>query len=209
MRRFTMTGVLLLATALAFAQTADKSKSVSQGSKTTLENLMEAYNGESNAKAKYAKYAEKADAEGYKKVAALFRAASRAEAIHAESHAAVIKKMGGTPKADVKQPEVKSTRENLQDALRGETYEHDTMYAGFLKQAKEEGDRPAARTFNFARNVEAGHAKLYQQALDNLDQWKEAGSFFVCPVCGNTVAKLDFKKCPICDTPSSKFEKVS
>ena len=79
----------------------------------TLENLQAAFNGESNANAKYLAFAKRADEEGYKKAASLFRAAARAEAIHFANHAVVIKKLGGTPEADIKTPEVGSTVENL------------------------------------------------------------------------------------------------
>jgi rubrerythrin len=178
--------------------------------KTTMENLQAAYDGESNAHAKYLAYAKKADEEGFGKVASLFRAAAKSEEIHAKNHAEVIKKMNGVPKANVKAAEVKSTKENLEDAIKGETYEKDTMYPGFLKLAREEQHKDAVRTFNFAKNVEAEHAKLYAEALKNLDQWKGGKKdFFVCPECGNTVVKVDFQKCPICYNSGSKFEKVS
>ena len=164
------------------------------GAATTLDNLQAAFNGESNAHAKYLLFAKKAQDEGYLKVATLFKAAARAEEIHAGNHAEVIKKMGGVPKADVKAAEVKTTSENLKAAIEGETYEHDKMYADFLKQARAEKNVRAIRTFNFAREVEAGHAKLYGQALANLESWKAAGTLYVCPECGNTVTSLDFKK---------------
>jgi len=96
--------------------------------KTTLENLQAAFNGESNANAKYTAFAAKAEAEGYKSVATLFRATAMSEGIHAKKHAAVIVKMGAVPKADIAQPDVKSTKENLEAALAGETYEKGTMY---------------------------------------------------------------------------------
>lgn len=177
---------------------------------TTLDNLQAAYNGESNAAAKYAAFAKKADAEGYGAVASLFRAAAKAEQIHATAHAAVIKKMGAEPKADVQAPEIKGTRENLQAAVKGETYERDTMYPEFLKQARAEGKGDAVRSLNHAKTAEAEHAKLYQQALDNLEQWKGgAREFYVCPVCGYTVGQVAGKKCPSCFEPTDKFEKVS
>jgi rubrerythrin len=176
---------------------------------TTLDNLQTAFNGESNAHAKYLLFAKKAQDEGYLKVATLFKAAARAEEIHAGNHAEVIKKMGGVPKADVKAAEVKTTSENLKAAIEGETYEHDKMYTDFLKQARAEKNVRAVRTFNFARETEAGHAKLYGEALANLDGWKVAGTLYVCPECGNTVTALDFKKCAICSTKPGKFEKVS
>jgi len=176
----------------------------------TLDNLQTAFNGESNAKMRYLAFAQKAEAEGYGKVASLFRAAARAEDIHANNHAEVIRKLGATPTADVKTPEVKSTAENLQTAIKGESYERDAMYPEFLKQAREDGNKDAVRTFNFAKEAEAEHAKLYTEASNNLTAWKtSAQPFYVCPSCGYTTATLNFDKCPIDFTPKEKFIAVS
>ena len=184
-------------------------KPAATAKKTTLDNLQAAFNGESNANAMYTAFAKKADEEGYGQVASLFRAAALAEEIHAKNHAEVIKKLGGTPKADVKAPEVKTTKENLEAALKGESYERDTMYPEFLKQAREENNKEAVRTFNFAKTVEAEHAKFYAEALKDLDKWKGGKKeFFVCTVCGNTVTALNFEKCPVCYNPLDKFQKV-
>ena len=177
---------------------------------TTLECLMAAYEGESNANARYVEFAKKADEEGFGQVASLFRAAARAEEIHTKNHAKVIKETGGTAKADIKKPEVKSTRENLEAALKGESYERDTMYPDFIKRATKDKNRDALRTFTQAMSAETEHAKLYKEALDNLDAWKTGKKdFFVCPVCGYTVKKVDFEKCPVCFTPKDKYEKIS
>lgn len=176
---------------------------------STLDNLQAAYDGESNAAARYTAFAKQADKEGYAGVAGLFRAAAKAEQVHAASHAAVIKKMGAQPKADVKTPEVKTTKENLQAAIKGETYERDVMYPEFLKQARAEANAGAVRSFNYAKAAEAEHAKLYQQASDELEQWKGGREFYVCPTCGYTVTKIPGKKCPTCFEPTDQYEKVS
>lgn len=176
----------------------------------TLANLQEAFNGESNASAKYLEYAKKADAEGYTKVASLFRAASFAESVHLKNHAEVIKKMGGTPKADVKLPEIKTTAENLKEAIAGESYERDTMYTDFMLEARRTGNKEALRSFNFAKIAEAEHARLYGQALANLEQWKgEKTTYFVCRTCGWTTADSTLKKCPVDFTPKENFEEVN
>ncbi len=177
----------------------------------TLDNLMAAFNGESNAHARYLAFAQKADGEGYGDVATLFRAAARAEEIHAANHAAVITKMGGTPKADVKQPEVKSTKENLQAAIQGETYEKDTMYPEFIAQARKEGNRDALQTLNFAKSAEIEHAKLYTASLNGLDGLKNSKgkTLYVCTVCGFTTEKVDFEKCPACFNPKDRYVPIS
>jgi len=178
--------------------------------KKTLDNLQAAFNGESNAHAKYLLFAAKADEEGYGQVASLFRAAARAEEIHAAAHGQVIKKMGATPKADIQKPEVKSTKENLEAAIKGETYERDTMYPDFIKAAKAERNMDALEAFNFAKTAEAEHATFYSDYLQKLDslKGKNKTTFFVCTVCGYTVNKIDFEKCPSCFRPKDKYVKV-
>jgi rubrerythrin len=212
MRKYsTLVGILVAVALVGGKVLAQGTKSTeNKPAVTTLDNLQAAYNGESNAHERYVAFAEKADEEGFGQVASLFRAAARAEEIHAKAHAEVIKKIGGTPQADIQKPDVKSTRENLEAALKGETYERDTMYPDFLKVAKAEKNLNAMRTFNYALAAEGEHAKLYKQALDNLDQWKGGEKeFFVCAVCGYTVTKVDFEKCPSCFAPKEKYEKIS
>jgi rubrerythrin len=175
--------------------------------KTTLDNLQVAFNGESNAKTKYEAFAVKADAEGYKSVAALFRATSASETVHARRHAAAIKKLGAAPKMMIEKPVVKSTQENLEAALAGELYEKGTMYPAFVKQAEVEKNTGALMSFKGALAAEAEHAKLYKQALAELDAWKPAGkAFMVCQVCGYTLlADPALLKCPVCSAPKEKF----
>jgi rubrerythrin len=177
----------------------------------TRDNLQTAYRGESNAHARYLAFAEKADQEQYGEIASLFRAAARAESIHAANHAAVIKQLGGTPEVKIETPGVKSTRENLETAIKGESFERDTMYPEFLKQARAENKREAVRTLNLAQMAEAEHARLYTDALNNLEKLKnsKAKKYFVCTVCGFTSAKPEFSKCPSCFSHKDKFESVS
>lgn len=193
----------LAITAISFAADA--------GNAATVANLQTAFNGESNAHARYLAFAKKADMEGYGEIASLFRAAAKAEEIHANNHAVVIKKLGGKPEAKIETSDVKTTRENLEAAIKGETYERDTMYPQFLKQAREVRNTDAIQTFNYAKTAEAEHAKLYSAALKNLDKSKgtKAKNFYVCDVCGYTVEKIDFAKCPSCFSPKEKYQTVS
>jgi rubrerythrin len=188
----------------------DTTKAAKAPSSKTLENLQSAFNGESNANAKYMAFAKKADEEGYGKVASLFRAAARAEEIHLKNHAKVIQTLGASPAADIKAAEVKTTAENLKAAIEGETYERDTMYPEFMTEARQSGNKEALRTFNLAKMAEAEHARLYTEALGNLEKWKTGSTtFYVCPTCGYTTddaAKVE--KCPIDFTPKEKFEAI-
>lgn len=165
----------------------------------TLDNLQTAFNGESNAHAKYLEFSKQADKDGYPSVAALFRAAARAEEVHAANHAKVIRKLGAEPKATIETVAVKSTKMNLEAAVQGETYERDKMYPDFLKVARTEGNADAIETFNLAKAAEAEHAKLYGEAVAQLDQLKgKKVKYYVCTICGFTTTKIDFEKCPSC-----------
>lgn len=176
----------------------------------TLQNLQAAFNGESNAHARYLAFATNADKEGYPQAASLFRAAARAEEIHAANHAVVIKKMGGTPEAKIDTPDVKSTKQNLQAAIKGETYERDVMYPEFLKEARASGNADAVQTFNFAKSAEAEHARLYSEAANDMSKLRTAKTtYYVCTICGNTVPQMDFEKCPVCFNPKEKYVAVS
>jgi rubrerythrin len=160
----------------------------------TLENLQAAFAGESQANRKYLAFAKKADDEGFPQAARLFRAAAEAETIHAHAHLRV---MGG----------IKSTRENLEAAIGGETHEFTEMYPEMLTDAKNEDNKGAERSFDNANQVEKIHAALYEKVLDNLGKNKSA-VYYVCQVCGNTVENEAPGTCPICGAPASKFKKV-
>jgi rubrerythrin len=177
----------------------------------TLLNLQTAFNGESNAHARYQAFALKADQEGYGAVASLFRAAAKAEEIHAANHAAVIRSLGGAPHASIDTPDVKSTRENLEAAIKGESYERDVMYPNFIRVARGQHLTDAVVTFRQAQTAEAEHAKLFKSALGQLDELRGSTSraYYVCSVCGYTVRQVDFDNCPSCLSPKSVYQQVS
>ena len=200
----TMLSILLPAAAVVGTKTADK------GSSRTLENLQAAFDGESNAHNKYLVFAKKAGEEGYGEVASLFRAAAKAEEIHASNHAVVIRKLGAEPKADIHAPEVKSTRENLAVAIAGEVYERDTMYPEFIAEAKAANNSDALRTFTYAIKTEAEHARLYTEALNKLESLRGASKlYFVCRVCGYTTENLNFLRCLVCGVAKTEYSPMS
>lgn len=160
------------------------------------DDLWAAFAGESQANRKYLAFAKKADEEGHRHVAKLFRAAAHAETVHAMNH---LKALG----------EIKSTPENLETAARGENYEAVSMYLGFVRDAEEEGDKKALRSFQWALEVEKVHEGLYRKALETLGSDPSEGDYFVCPVCGYTHHSAAPEKCPVCGAPGSKFERVS
>lgn len=160
---------------------------------TTLENLKEAFAGESQANQKYRAFAKKAERDGFPNVARLFRTAAEAERIHAEGHLGAMEGIG-------------STAENLQAAIGGETYETETMYPPMFEQAKADGHK-AKRMFGYALDAEAVHAKLYAMALEAVRQGKDLENveFYLCPVCGNIEMGKPTEDCPVCGAKADKY----
>jgi rubrerythrin len=158
------------------------------------QHLRDAFAGESQANRKYLAFAKKAEKEGYPQVAKLFRAAGAAETVHAHAHLRALGEIG-------------NTADNLKVAVAGETHEFKNMYPEMIADAKEEGNKTAERSFVYANEVEQVHAKLYQNALDNLDSLEET-DYHVCSVCGMTVESEPPDNCPVCGAPASAFFKV-
>lgn len=174
----------------------------------TTRNLNTAFAGESNAAHRYQLFAKQADQEGLAQVAKLFRAAAAAEEIHRERHSAALKKLGGqADPVTLENVKVGTTAENLRAAIDGESYERDTMYPGFIAAAKAEDARAGVRSLQAALSAEKEHARLYQQALDQLGK-NPAADYFVCRDCGYTVTQLPKKECPVCSEKLSKFKKI-
>jgi rubrerythrin len=160
----------------------------------TDKNLMDAFAGESQANRKYLAFAEKAEKEGRPQAARLFRAAAMAETVHAHNH---LRALGG----------IKSTAENLKEAIGGETHEFESMYPPMIEAARAEGRKDAERSFNYASEVEKIHAALYRKALEGLES-AGAVDYHVCQVCGNTVEGEPPEECPICGAKKKAFKKV-
>ncbi|HLD49316.1 MAG TPA: rubrerythrin family protein [archaeon] len=160
----------------------------------TEENLKAAFAGESQANRKYLAFAKKADEEGFAQIAKLFRAAANAETVHALSH---LKALKG----------VRSTKENLQEAIDGETYEFKKMYPEMIKEA--EGNQQALISFQRANRAEKVHADLYTKALESAENGKdiEAKDIFVCQVCGFTANEAP-DECPVCGSLKKMFERI-
>ncbi len=163
---------------------------------TTESNLKTAFAGESQANRKYLAFAKKAEQEGFSNVARLFRTAAEAETIHALGHLAALGGIG-------------ATLDNVRAAMAGETYEYSEMYPPMLEQATTDNHR-AGRMFSYALKAEAVHAKLYQMALEALQQGHDLSGveFYLCPVCGNIEIGKAPEACPICGTKGERFIKM-
>lgn len=163
----------------------------------TEDDALEAFAGESQANRKYLAFSEKAVEEGFANVGKLFLAASQAEAIHARR---LLQVLGA----------VKSTAENLEGSIEGETHEYTEMYPGFVRDAEAAGRMDAMIAFKHAMKAEEIHAGLYKQAAEAVKGGKdlEMKTVYLCPICGNIVINTVPEKCPICNAKGALFKAV-
>ena len=164
---------------------------------STVENLKQAFAGESQANQKYRAFAKRAEKDGFKNIAKLFRTTAEAERIHAEGHLKALDMIA-------------STAENLQGAIDGETFEFSKMYPPMLEEAAADGHKAKAM-FKFALDAEAVHAKIYQKALEAVKKGVDldVSEFYLCPVCGYIELGKAPEKCPVCGAKGSVFEQVA
>jgi len=163
----------------------------------TKKNLEAAFAGESKANRTYLAFAKKADEEGHKGIARLFRAAAAAETVHALNHLNVLRGVGGT-------------LDNLKAAYAGEHHEFSEMYPEFLEIAKKENESEAQQTFYWAHEVEKIHGQLYQAAISSLSAGNDiaAKCFYVCQRCGYTAENDAPAVCPVCGAKKELFTKI-
>lgn len=177
----------------------------------TAKDLQNGYKGERTAIAKYKAYSKKAEEEGYHNIALLFKSVSMAETVHAGNHQTIMEMEGiKVPEVNPEYP-LKSTKENLENAIGGESYEAKSMYPGFIKDANDEGNYMAQMSFTYAYNVEKKHRDYYKAALADLETDhlnSLAKAYYICPVCGNTYADKAPERCEITLAKADTFTKV-
>jgi rubrerythrin len=187
------------------------SVSTSEAKVATTKNLLDAYKGETTASAKYLAYSKKAEEEGFHEIAILFATASKSEKIHANNHKAVLEESGQIVATITPEFTVQSTKDNLQDAIKGEGYEISTMYPEFLTTAKKAENQLAQVSFNYAYKTEQKHKVFYEKALAALksNSVKTLPTvYYICPTCGNTYDTTAPKRCGISMTSAEKFIKI-
>ncbi len=162
--------------------------------KMTEENVKAALAGESQAHIKYLAFAEKAAAEGLANVARAFKANSYAEQVHALNH---LKALGG----------VRTTADNLAEAVDGESFEIAEMYPAYVAVAESQGEKKAVTSFNAAMAAEKIHNGIYERARKAVTAGQDiaAEAIHVCSVCGFTMEGEAPDHCPVCGAPKAKF----
>jgi rubrerythrin len=169
-----------------------------KGSKTEA-NLKAAFAGESQARNKYTYYASKAKKEGYEQIGDLFLETANNE----KEHAKIWFKL-------LHDNDIPCTSANLLDAAEGENYEWTDMYAGFAKDAREEGFTRIAALFEMVGAIEKTHEERYRKLLSNVENEcvfsKEGDTVWQCANCGHIViGKKAPEICPVCSHPKAYF----
>jgi rubrerythrin len=183
----------------------------------TLENLMKAFAGESQARNRYTFYASVAKKEGYEQIAAIFTETADNEKEHAKvffKH--ILEGMASelpiTVHVDADYPvELRTTKENLKAAAAGENEEWTILYPEFADVAEKEGFKDVANSFRQIAKVENRHEARYLKLLDTIEKCKvfkrEEKVLWKCGNCGYILeAKEAPDVCPACKHPKSYFE---
>ena len=160
----------------------------------TERNVKFALAGESQARRKYKAFKEKAQEEDLTQVAKLFKAAEMGETIHSGYF---LNKLDG----------VKGTKENLQAAVDGESYEAENAYPAMIDDADEEGEADVKQYVGYVKTVEGEHANLFKEAMEDLGKNEEA-EYYVCGNCGHVHLNEAPEVCPVCGAPKSGFKHV-
>lgn len=162
----------------------------------TKDNLKSAFSGESQAHMKYQIFADKAEEEGFRNVARLFRAIAYAERVHATNH---LNALNGS----------NLTIDNLDIAIEGENYEVQEMYPAYKAVAELQDEKKAVKSMNYALEAEKIHSALYSEAKDSVKAGTDLdiGEIHICPVCGHTVVGKAPERCPVCGVQGEKFKR--
>ena len=162
-----------------------------------IDDLKEAFAGESQANQKYRAFAAQAEQDGFPNIARLFRTTAEAERIHAEGHLKALDGVGSTadePAGGHRRRDVRVHRDVPADAASG----------------RRQSGHKATRMFGYAVEAEAVHAKLYALALEAVKEGKDLAEarFYLCPVCGHIEFGEPPESCPICGTKASRFVQI-
>ena len=185
----------------------------------TLENLVKAFIGESQARNRYTLYAKVARDEGYEQIAEIFLLTAENEKEHALTLYRLINELKGKLGEEVKEVKVEaaaplalgSTAENLKAAIAGENYEHTKMYPEFAKVAEEEGLAEIAGRLRAIAKAEEHHEERFKKLLKEVEAGtvfrKDREVWWVCMECGYVHYGVEPpEKCPSCGHPRSYFQ---
>ena len=151
------------------------------------------YEAEAKAALRLKIFAKKAEQEDLPQIAQLFRVIAFSEEIHGERALRMLR-------------EIKDTDTHLKESFQSETTIAGVAYDQFIELAAEAGDIASENIFSNSRDVEEGHAKLYNRALNHLIGERKT-TYYVCKVCGYVSDGIWPNVCPVCSAPKDQFMK--
>ncbi|WP_318249230.1 rubrerythrin family protein [Geoglobus acetivorans] len=164
---------------------------------STEDNLKNAFSGESQASIKYRIFSEVAKEKGLKNLARVFEAFSFSEFVHAKNHLKALK-----------EKEIEDPLKNIDEAIRGETHEIETMYPEFYDTAIRENRKRAATSFRWALEAEKEHAEVYRKLRVLVESGRDKAfddRIYVCPNCGYIFTGTPPEICPLCSISKEMF----
>ncbi len=183
-----------------------------EGTKT-LQNLINSFAGESQARNRYTMYAKVAKKEGYEQIAQVFLDTADNELEHAKLF---YRHIGGMSSGHVDSDypfEEGTTLENLESAMKGEFEEYDELYLKGENDAKAEGFDDIAKLYANIRTVEKHHSDRYRILMETLSEnitfSRDHETDWQCRKCGYIHhGKSAPQVCPLCDHSRAYFQQL-
>ncbi|GAB1535467.1 rubrerythrin RubY [Geovibrio sp. ADMFC3] len=183
----------------------------------TLENLMKAFAGESQARGRYTMYASQARKDGFRQIENIFLETADNERVHAKRFFDyALEGLGDAAPMMVNVNAdypvcYKSTKDNLLYAADGEHEEWEILYPKFAQIAKEEGFPQVSALFTRIAAIEAHHENRYRKLADSLANGmvfkKDVVVKWKCLVCGHIHEGFEAPGvCPTCAHKQEHFE---
>ncbi len=177
----------------------------------TLQCLINAFAGESQARNRYTFYAKQAKKEGFEKISAIFLDTAENEKEHAKLFYKHI------PCAQHWQVNgeypffMGKTLENLISAANGEREEWELVYKRGAEIAKEEGFDDISTLFSKILEIEKHHSYRFETLANEIRNntlfSKEEQTQWMCRKCGHIqISKCAPDICPVCAHPQGYFE---
>jgi rubrerythrin len=177
-------------------------------STATIENLKLAYSSEAKHTAWYEAFAKQAQKENLVEVAAMFRAISQSEKVHADNMATMLKARGVEPVAPtVEAPPAGKTKQYLKLASSSEGVETESMYPAFAQKAELERDSVAAQAFKQTLEADARHGRLLKRAMEQESNIAKL-PYMMCPRCGYIIGSDKDEECRVCKAKKETFKKI-
>jgi len=184
-----------------------------KGSKT-MQNLMNSFAGESQARNRYTFFSSVARKAGFQQIAEIFEDTANNEKEHAKLFYKHLAKNLGEAVVDVNATYpviLGDTLAHLKSSIAGENEEWTKLYPDAAKTADEEGFPEIAETFRQVAEAEKDHEKRYQALKDNVENGKvfkkDTTVKWRCRNCGRVVEGTEAPdKCPTCDHDQAYFE---